>query len=269
MWLKIHADYLAVLLLTFKHQALPSKVSEIIIKTGEEATDSDIAATICDGAGVCCQTNALDNSGINDFESGQTDFFKGRQLLGDCSTNDLDAQKSNWTVKLGHSNGFLRLSDWSVDWVEIKTDSPKITFRCNVSALLDPKLSDAVRSTTRLGKDDKTSIGSNCQTTDLTIHSGPKQRNTPGQDISSSGEGGTLKQLKKLRVPLISAALFVVAICIIVVIIWKTRCQGRITTQAKEVDNNPVYGLYYSSGGERIDEGVTEVVDENSDYYGR
>jgi len=248
MWLKIHADYLAVLLLTFKHQALPSKVSEIIIKTGEEATDSDIAATICDGAGVCCQTNALDNSGINDFESGQTDFFKGRQLLGDCSTNDLDAQKSNWTVKLGHSNGFLRLSDWSVDWVEIKTDSPKITFRCNVSALLDPKLSDAVRSTTRLGKDDKTSIGSNCQTT---------------------GEGGTLKQLKKLRVPLISAALFVVAICIIVVIIWKTRCQGRITTQAKEVDNNPVYGLYYSSGGERIDEGVTEVVDENSDYYGR
>ena len=40
------------------------------------------------------------------------------------------------------------------------------------------------------------------------------------------------------------------------------------TTKAKEVDNNPVYGLYYNSQEERIDEGVTEIVDENSDYYG-
>ena len=78
-------------------------MSQIIIKTGSEATDSDIAVEICDGQGemesllkkcamqtqylakgVCCQTNPLDNSG-NDFESGQTDSFKGQQLLGDCS----------------------------------------------------------------------------------------------------------------------------------------------------------------------------------------
>ena len=39
--------------------------------------------------------------------------------------------------------------------------------------------------------------------------------------------------------------------------------------KAKEVDNNPLYGLYFTSEGERIDEGVAEVVDENSDYYGR
>ena len=39
--------------------------------------------------------------------------------------------------------------------------------------------------------------------------------------------------------------------------------------KAKEVDNNPVYGLYFTSEGEMIDEGVAEVVDENSDYYGR
>ena len=97
-----------------------------------------------------------------------------------------------------------------------------------------------------------------------------------------------------LWVPIISAAVLVVAICIIGVIIWKTRCRRQSNWQvkkrrlietlnddgckhfklqmllkAKEVDNNPVYGLYYTSGGERIDEGVAEVVDENSDYYGR
>ena len=78
MWLKAQA----ILLLTFKHQALPAKgdlfgrmsilkhqnlmtfhswrtkfaiflcaVSEIIIKTGSEATDSDIAVKICDSKG--------------------------------------------------------------------------------------------------------------------------------------------------------------------------------------------------------------------------
>ena len=40
-------------------------------------------------------------------------------------------------------------------------------------------------------------------------------------------------------------------------------------SKVKEVDNNPLYGLYFTRGGERIDEGVNEVVDENSDYYGR
>ena len=95
----------------------------------------------------------------------------------------------------------------------------------------------------------------------------------------------------KLWVPIISAAVLVVAICIIGVIIWKTQCQRQSNWQvkkrrlndddgckdfilqmlfkAKEEDNNPVYGLYYTSGGEKIDEGVAEVVDENSDYYGQ
>ena len=41
---------------------------------------------------MCCQTNALDNIG-NDFESGQTDSFKGQQLLGDCSEVN-----STWNV---------------------------------------------------------------------------------------------------------------------------------------------------------------------------
>ena len=62
----------------------------------------------------------------------------------------MDPQTGNWTVKLSNINGFLRLDDWSVDWVEITTEEPKTTFRCNVSALLDPKLTDVVRSKTNL-----------------------------------------------------------------------------------------------------------------------
>ena len=98
-----------------------------------------------------------------------TKFHKWLVLTSDtflkCTQNDLDPEMGNWTVKLGSAGGFFRLSDWSVDWVEIKMDAPKITFRCNVNALLDPTLTDAVRSTTPLEKDDKTSVGSNCQAT--------------------------------------------------------------------------------------------------------
>ena len=38
--------------------------------------------------------------------------------------------------------------------------------------------------------------------------------------------------------------------------------------KAKAVDINPVYGVYYSSSGERVDEGTAEAVDENN-YYGQ
>ena len=71
----------------------------------------------------------------------------------------------NWTVKLGILDGFLRLDDWSVDWVEITTDEPKTIFRCNVSALLDPKLADVIRSKTNLKDEDKESIDATCKKT--------------------------------------------------------------------------------------------------------
>ena len=63
----------------------------------------------------------------------------------------------NWTVKLGILDGFFRFSDWSVDWVEITTEEPKTTFRCNVSALLDPKLTDVVRSKSNIKDEDEAS----------------------------------------------------------------------------------------------------------------
>ena len=76
--------------------------------------------------------------------------------------NDLDPLTGNWTVKLKIVGGFFRLSDWSVDWVEIKIDEPKITFRCNVNALLDPKLTDELNYKA-IRKTEKTSIGGYCQ----------------------------------------------------------------------------------------------------------
>ena len=53
------------------------------------------------------------------------------------------------------------MDDWFVDWVEIKTGEPKITFRCNVNALLDPDLTDALDKNSK----EKTLIGASCQTT--------------------------------------------------------------------------------------------------------
>ena len=35
--------------------------------------------------GSCCKTDTLDNSGIDDFEKGQTDIFSGQELLAGCS----------------------------------------------------------------------------------------------------------------------------------------------------------------------------------------
>ena len=68
----------------------------------------------------------------------------------------------NWTVKLKILGGFFRLGDWSVDWVEIIIDEPDITVRCNVNALLDPKLTDALNSKA-IRETEKTSIGGSCQ----------------------------------------------------------------------------------------------------------
>ena len=39
------------------------------------------------------------------------------------------------------------------------------------------------------------------------------------------------------------------------------------SNQAMDEDMNPVYGLYYFSDGERVDENNSEMMDENT-YYG-
>ena len=52
-------------------------------------------------------------------------------------------------------------------------------------------------------------------------------------------------------------------------LIWICRKKKRTNTaenvQADE-DVNPVYGVYYASSGDRIDDGVHEITDEN-EYY--
>ena len=45
----------------------------------------------------------------------------------------------------------------------------------------------------------------------------------------------------------------------------KERAKTAEKVQADE-DVNPVYGVYYASSGDRIDDGVHEITDEN-EYY--
>ena len=51
--------------------------------------------------------------------------------------------------------------------------------------------------------------------------------------------------------------------------IFHTRCKKILAGRrmVKE-DVNDIYGLYYTAGGERIDESTMEVTDENP-YYGK
>merc|ERR1711962_1395309 len=62
-----------------------------------------------------------------------------------------------------------------------------------------------------------------------------------------------------------SASLFVVVvICGVVTIIFlKRKSKSAKETDRRDEDLNPVYGIYYSSSGDRIDDGVHEIVDEN------
>ena len=42
--------------------------------------------------------------------------------------------------------------------------------------------------------------------------------------------------------------------------------KGKVGKQEADVDENPVYGIYYTSAGDKVDEGRSEVVDGN-EYY--
>ena len=42
--------------------------------------------------------------------------------------------------------------------------------------------------------------------------------------------------------------------------------KAKKTEERLDEDLNPVYGVYYASSGDRIDDGVHEIIDEN-EYY--
>jgi len=259
MW--IHLDLVVFLLLPkMGDLALAVTVSEIIIKTGEDGTDADITANICDGAGVCCETGILDNSGFNDFESGSTDIFRDPKILGNCATSqkvsmDPDTDKWNVTLKKGRM-----IDDWFVHWVKVKTNAPTTIFHCNFTTLLDSSIWGSIN------KKEPEAVAT-CSRADLAQLSNSTKANLDGN--SSRGVKDIVRGKNGIFIALICAAVLLLTIGVAVVI-WKFCFQKKLDQhqQVKEVDNNPVYGLYYSSSGDRVDEGTTEAVDENN-YYGQ
>ena len=63
-------------------------------------------------------------------------------------------------------------------------------------------------------------------------------------------------------------ALLVLLMSVFVLVLrHKRRKNQRAGGDIKQTDENPVYGMYYFSTGDHIDESKSEVVDSN-DYYG-
>jgi len=215
---------------------------------------------------ICCETGKLDNPG-DDFKKGNTDIFIDPKILGDCVSSQkvsLDLDKGNWTVKLRYLDAFT--DDWFVSWVKIKTDDPKEIFQCNFMSLIDMGLWDALVAKVGNKKPEAEATCSRINT-DST-----KSFNSSNAELHENSQGGgndSFTNKNGIFIALICSAALLLAIGAVVVI-WKFCCQKKRDQhqQAKEVDNNPVYGLYYSSSGDRVDEGTTEAVDENN-YYGQ
>ena len=72
----------------------------------------------------------------------------------------------------------------------------------------------------------------------------------------------------KTFISAIASSLIVLAIIVLafVLVFKRKKNQRSVTGEIKSEDLNPVYGMYYFSDGERIDESQSEVADGN-EYY--
>ena len=66
------------------------QLQEIAIKTGGAAHSGStchVVMEVCDGYGWCCQTSSdgLDNPGLVDRETGETDIYTNTTILGNCA----------------------------------------------------------------------------------------------------------------------------------------------------------------------------------------
>jgi len=115
-------------------------VSSIAIKTGtvpNAQSDCRAVMELCDRQRNCCQTTpngqGLDNPG-NDRESGQTDIYTNRAVLGNCAHAG-NLVGGPVTAKLTSSNPGGD-NGWFVDWARI-TMSTGAVFSCPMRAWLD------------------------------------------------------------------------------------------------------------------------------------
>ena len=68
----------------------------------------------------------------------------------------------------------------------------------------------------------------------------------------------------------VSTVLLLLALLVLVLLVLRRKKkQRRKAAKAPRVeDKNPVYGMYYFADGGRIDQGRSEVTDDNNAYYG-
>ena len=84
--------------------------------------------------------------------------------------------------------------------------------------------------------------------------------------LSSKANGESSATNEVVLVSGVSSGFAVLFFAVLTLIICKHRRRNR-STSVEENDENPVYGMYYFSDGNHIDDGTSEVQDDNN-YYG-
>ena len=84
--------------------------------------------------------------------------------------------------------------------------------------------------------------------------------------MSSKANGESYATNEVVLVSAVSSGFAILFFAVLTLIICKHRRRNR-PTSVEENDENPVYGMYYSADGNHIDDGTSEVQDDNN-YYG-
>ena len=84
--------------------------------------------------------------------------------------------------------------------------------------------------------------------------------------LSSKANGESSATNEVVLVSAVSSGFAILFFAVLTLIICKHRRRNR-STSVEENDENPVYGMYYFADGNHIDDGTSEVQDDNS-YYG-
>jgi len=224
-------------------------VKKVAIKTGTTArAGSEAVATlkICDGLDNCCQTEDLDNPG-DDRVSGQTDVYES-SLLSTCRQARFDPT-TNWSAELELKKDIYGLTDgWFVEWLQITTEQ-QLQFQCNFNIKLKRGL---------LGS--ATSKNTTCALAG-SMHTRVNETEAPEQESSPN------------LIYFVGASVLAVVIiaCVIGFVISRRKRTTRVSSdmyrESLKVEMNPVYGVYYSSGGSQVDQGEAEIQDTNDNYY--
>jgi len=256
----------------------PTVAKEISIQTGtrEDATktDGDVFATIIETTEKNCMTALLTNDkGVDRSSPGKLDLYSSETRLGSCFETEFSPEATfNITLTVLEEESSSE-DDWFVDWIRIRTKpGTDFQYHCPMQAWLGSQ-----QAPTRAGDIRKPS-----QTASCCQYPGPCQPQTtdaPGSASSSSNDHDSSTEPEKntnttdgdlTTIAIASSAfLFVMLVfCGVVTILFfmQKNKKAKKTEERLDEDLNPVYGVYYASSGDRMDDGVHEIIDEN-EYY--